>query len=229
MSDGAVIGGTGSQGLGLALRWAMAGLDVTIGSRDAAKAAATVREASARLSALRPDARLSGASNAEAVASAPLVVLSVPVTAHADTLRDLKGHLPHDAILIDITVPLAASLGVRGGRLLGLPAGSAAEQAAELAPPAARVVAAFHMLSAEALNDLERPVECDAIVCGEKSARERVRALAEAITGVRYVDGGPLYNARLVEASAALLIGLNIRYKARRAGLRITGLPLGSL
>lgn len=225
MSDVAVIGGTGHQGLGLALRWAAAGLDVMIGSRDEARARAAADEARATLSALRPDARLAGAENAVAAASAPIVVLCVPLTAHAETIRGIKGHLPDGTLLVDVTVPLAAPLGIRGGRLLGLPAGSAAEQAAELAPPASRVVAAFHLLAAEALQEVGQPVDCDAIVCGEKSARERLRPLAEAIPGVRYVDGGPLYNAHLVEASAALVIGMNGRYKVRRAGLRITGLP----
>ena len=225
MSDIAVIGGTGHQGLGLALRWAAAGLDVVIGSRDEARARAAAEQAHATLAPVRLNARLSGAENSVAAASAPIVVLAVPVLAQADTLRGLKGHLPDEALVVDVTVPLAAPLGVRGGRLLGLPAGSAAEQAAELAPPASRVVAAFHLLAAEALQDLAGPVECDAIVCGEKAARERLRPLAEAIPGVRYVDGGPLYNARLVEAAAALVIGMNGRYKVRRAGLRITGLP----
>ncbi len=225
MSDVAVIGGTGHQGLGLALRWAAAGLDVTIGSRDAGRAAAAADTVRSRLAGLRPEVRVQGAENAAAAAAAPIVVLAVPLTAQAETLRGLKGHLPDDTLLIDVTVPLAAPLGVRGGRLLGLPAGSAAQQAAELAPPASRVAAAFHLLAAEALQDLTQPVECDAIVCGEKAVRERVRPLAEAIPGVRYVDGGPLYNAHLVEASAALCIGLNGRYKVHRAGLRITGLP----
>lgn len=224
MSDVAVIGGTGQQGLGLALRWVVAGMDVTIGSRDEERAHAAVAAARERLAERWPDARLSGGSNAAGAAAAPIVVLCVPVTALAETLRGLKGHLPDDALLVDVTVPLAAPLGIRGGRLLGLPAGSAAEQVAEVAPPASRVVAAFHLLAAEALHDLSAPVDCDAIVCGEKAARESVRSLAEAIPGVRYVDGGPLYNAQLIEASSALLIGLNIRYKTRRAGLRVTGL-----
>lgn len=224
MSDVAIIGGTGHQGLGLAVRWAAAGLEVTIGSRDEARASQAAEEARAALTQAAPQARLCGAANAEAAGAAPIVVLTVPVMAQAETLRGLKGHLPDDVLLVDVTVPLAAPLGIRGGRLLGLPAGSAAEQAAELAPPASRVVAAFHLLAAEALHDLIRPVDCDAIVCGEKAARERLRPLAEAIPGVRYVDGGPLHNAHLVEASAALVIGMNGRYKVRRAGLRVTGL-----
>lgn len=224
MSDVAIIGGTGHQGLGLAVRWAAAGLEVTIGSRDEARALQAVEQARAALAQAAPAARLHGAANAEAACAAPIVVLTVPVAAQAETLRGLKGHLPDDALLVDVTVPLAAPLGIRGGRLLGLPAGSAAQQAAELVPPASRVVAAFHLLAAEALHDLTQPVDCDAIVCGEKAARERLRPLAEAIPGVRYVDGGPLHNAHLVEASAALVIGMNGRYKVRRAGLRVTGL-----
>jgi len=222
MSDIAVIGGTDRQGLGLALRWATAGFDVTIGSRDGDRARAVAAEARARLEALRRAARLGAASNTDAAGSSPIVVLCVPALAQADILLSIKPYVPDATLLIDVTVPL----GLRGGRLLGLPAGSAAQQAAELAPSATRVVAAFHLIAAPALHDLTRPIDCDTIVCGDApESRERVRLLAEAIPRVRYIDGGPLYNARLVEAGAALLVGLGGRYKARRAGLRVTGLP----
>jgi NADPH-dependent F420 reductase len=225
MSDVAVIGGTGHQGLGLVLRWAVAGFDVTIGSRDEGRARTAADDALARAKTFRPAAQVTGLQNSDAAAAAPVVVLCVPIMAHAETIRGFKDTLSDDALLVDVTVPLAAPLGIRGGRLLGLPAGSAAEQAAELAPPATRVAAAFHLLAAEALQDLAQPVDCDAIVCGDRAARERLRPFAEAIPGVRYVDGGPLYNARLIESSAALVIGMNGRYKVRRSGLRITGLP----
>src|SRR5579884_977072 len=112
MSDVAVIGGTGHQGLGLALRWAAAGLDVTIGSRDAGRAADAANTVRSRLAGLRPEARVRGAENATAATAAPIVVLAVPLTAQVETLRGLKGHLPDDALLVDVTVPLAAPLGV---------------------------------------------------------------------------------------------------------------------
>jgi hypothetical protein len=121
-------------------------------------------------------------------------------------------------------VPLAASIGGRPTRTIGVWQGSAAQQAAELAPEGVAVVAAFHNISAEVLHH-DGPVDCDAIVCSDnKDAAKRVRELARKIPGVRAIDGGKLENARIVEQITALLIGLNIRHKGH-SGLRITGLP----
>jgi len=217
----AVIGGTGDQGRGLALRWARAGYSIIIGSRDAARAALAAEE---MRSLLGSEVTIEGAANAEAAASAPLVVLTVPFAAQIATLKDIRERLAPGSLLVDVTVPLETSVGGRPSRVLGVWAGSAAEQCAELAPAGVAVVAAFHNVSAAVLADLAHEVECDVIVCGDdKDAKARVRPWVEAIPSCRYVDGGVLANSRMVEALTALLIGINVRYKTH-AGIRITGL-----
>jgi hypothetical protein len=220
----AVIGGTGDQGRGLAVRWARAGFDIIIGSRDAARAAAAAEAMRAALGESEGGGTISGMANPEAAASAPIIVLTVPFAAQIGTLKELRAHLAAGSLLIDVTVPLEPAVGGKPTRLLGVWAGSAAEQCAELAPPGVEVVSAFHHVAADVLADLAREVGCDILVCGDsKDAKARVRPLVEAIPGCRYVDAGPLANSRTVEAMTALLIGLNIRYKTH-TGMRITGL-----
>ncbi len=224
----AIIGGTGPEGSGLALRWAQAGETVVIGSRDpqrASEAAAKLREKSCGGTGVPARALLvSGAENKVACESADIVVLTVPFEAQVEMLKHIKPALHPGQILVDTTVPLAASVGGRPTRALGVWQGSAAQQAAELAPEGVSVVAAFHNVSAEILHR-DGPVDCDVIVCGDdKAAAQRIRALARKIPGVRTVDGGKLENARIVEQITALLIGFNIRSKGH-SGLRITGLP----
>ena len=215
----AIVGGTGPEGSALAARWAQAGEKIVIGSRDGARATRTALEIQEKTGA-----EVSGAENEAACRSADIVVLTVPFAAQAETLKRLKPALHAGQILVDATVPLAASVGGRATRTLGVWQGSAAEQAAELVPEGVSVVAAFHNVSAEVLQH-DGQVDCDVIVCGDdKQAAERVRQLARKIPGVRALDGGRLENARVVEQITALLIGLNIRHKGM-AGLRITGLP----
>lgn len=217
----AIIGGTGDQGKGLALRWAQAGWSVIIGSRAAERAQTAATEF---LVELGGQGDLRGLVNAEAAASASLVVLTVPFAAQLPTLKEIVPALQPGTLLIDVTVPLEPAVGGKPTRMLGVWAGSAAEQCRELAPAGVEVVAAFHNVGAQALSDLSHPVECDILVCGDsKAAKERVRPLVAAIAGCHYVDAGPLANARTVEAMTALLIGLNIRYK-KHTGIRITGL-----
>ena len=147
----------------------------------------------------------------------------MPFAAQIATLKDPREGLVAGALVVDVTVPLEPAVGGRPTRVLGVWAGSAAEQAAELAPAGVEVVSAFHNVGAAALADLAREVECDVLVCGDgKGAKERLRPLVAAIPGCRYVDAGPLANSRTVEALTALLIGINIRYKAH-AGVRLTG------
>ena len=216
----AIVGGTGPEGSGLALHWARAGETVIVGSRDAQRATA----AADRLRELT-GGRLSGADNQTACQDAELVVLTVPFEAQAETIKHIKSHLRTGQILVDATVPLAASVGGRATRTLGVWQGSAAEQAAELVPEGVRVVAAFQNVSAELLRG-EGDVDCDVIVCSDdREAAARVRTLARKIPGVRALDGGKLENARIVEQITALLIGFNIRHKAH-SGLRITGLSV---
>jgi 8-hydroxy-5-deazaflavin:NADPH oxidoreductase len=224
----AIIGGTGAEGSGLALRWARAGEIVIIGSRDAqraAEAAAKLREKiTAEAGVPGRLIEISGAENQAACRGAEIVVLTVPFESQAEMLKHLKPALRTGQILVDATVPLAASVGGRATRTLGVWQGSAAEQAAELVPEGVAVVAAFHNTSAEVLRGAD-PVDCDVIVCSDdKEAGVKVRALARKIPGVRAIDGGKLENARIVEQITALLIGMNIRHKGH-SGIRITGLP----
>lgn len=217
----AIIGGTGDQGKGLGLRWARAGYEIIIGSRDAERAQAAAAE---MRESLGGNSSIAGFANENAVAEAPIVVLTVPFAAQIATLKQITGRLQPGALLVDVTVPLEPAVGGKPTRLLGVWAGSAAEQCAELAPEGVRVTSAFHNVGADALTDLSHDVDCDIIVCGDdKPSREQLRPLVEAIPGCRYIDGGPLANSRTVEAMTALLIGMNIRYKAH-AGIRITGL-----
>jgi hypothetical protein len=167
---------------------------------------------------------ISGAENQAACRPADVVVLTVPFESQAEMLKHLKPALRTGQILVDATVPLAASVGGRATRTVGVWQGSAAQQAAELVPDGVAVVAAFHNTSAEVLRDAE-PVDCDVIVCSDdKEAGVKVRALARKIPGVRAIDGGKLENARIVEQITALLIGMNIRHKGH-SGIRVTGLP----
>lgn len=217
----AVLGGTGPEGFGLALRWARAGETVIIGSRDASRA----REAAAKIqAAVGSAAKVSGDENSAACAAAGVLVLTVPFEGQAALLKQIKTAIRAGSIVIDATVPLAASVGGRATRTLGIWQGSAAQQAAELIPQGVSVVAAFHNTSAEVLNG-DDPVDCDVIVCSDDPAASRtVRTLATRIPGVRAIDGGKLENARILEQITALLIGLNIRHKGH-SGIRITGLP----
>jgi NADPH-dependent F420 reductase len=217
----AILGGTGPAGLGLALRWARAGEKIILGSRDAQRAQAAADKVKERVGA---QASISGVENGAACAACDLLMLTVPFEGQASLLRQLKPAFRHGSILIDATVPLAAAVGGRATRTLGVWQGSAAQQAAELVPKGVSVVAAFHNVSAELLNG-DAPLDCDVIVCSDDpDAAQIARQLAAKIPGVRAIDGGKLENARIVEQITALLIGLNIRHKGH-AGIRITGLP----
>ncbi|HEV2397659.1 MAG TPA: NADPH-dependent F420 reductase [Candidatus Sulfotelmatobacter sp.] len=217
----AIIGGTGPAGMGLALRWAAAGENIIIGSREERRAqeaaAVTQHKAGAH-------ANVTGLENGAACAAADILVLTVPFEAQAGVLKQLKPAITEGSILIDATVPLAASVGGRASRPLGVWQGSAAQQAQELVPRGVSVVAAFHNLSADLLNG-DASLDCDVLVCSDDpDAAQLTRELAAKIPGVRAIDGGKLENARIVENITALLIGLNIRHKGH-SGIRITGLP----
>jgi hypothetical protein len=217
----AVLGGTGAEGFGLALRWAIAGETVIIGSRDAKRAQEAADRIKLRTGA---SANVSGMENAVACAAADLVVLTIPFESQAALLKQLKLAFRAGTIVVDATVPLAASVGGRASRTLGVWQGSAAQQTAELLPSGVTVVAAFQNIGAEILN-AEGPVDCDVLVCSDQAeASETVRSLAAKIPGVRAIDGGKLENARILEQITALQIGLNIRHKGH-SGIRITGLP----
>ena len=218
----AILGGTGPEGSALAYRWARAGEEILIGSRDAQRAAQTARELRDRIG---PAAKIEGAENAAAAAACPVVVLTVPFSGQAALLKQLKNVWQPGTVVIDTTVPLAATVGGSPTKMLAVWQGSAAEQARELLPDTVRLAAAFHNLGADSLASGE-PVDCDVLVCSDdEEARKIACDLAAKIPGARALNGGKLENARIVESLTALLVGLNIRYKAHGAGIRITGLP----
>jgi hypothetical protein len=207
--------------MGLALRWARAGETVIIGSRDVQRA----QEAADKIKKnVGNNARVSGRENSAACGAADILVLTVPFEGQATLLKQIRAAIRPGSILIDATVALAAGVGGRASRTLGVWQGSAAQQAAELVPKGVSVVAAFHNLSAELLNG-DGTIDCDVIVCSDDAnAIQLVRTLAANIPGVRALDGGKLENARTLEQITALLIGLNIRHRGH-GGIRITGLP----
>jgi hypothetical protein len=218
----AILGGTGDQGLGLALRFAQAGCTVVIGSRKATRAEQAVKE----VLELVPGAAVRGLENPEATAGAEVVILSVPFEHTAGTLKSIRDALQPGQIVVSMGVPLASSVGDGATRMLGVWQGSCAELVKSLVPTGVHVVSAFQNVSAHRLRELDQPVECDVLVSGPKEARQRVMALCPLVPGLRAVDGGPLSNARTVEALTALLIGLNIRYRVPEGlGIRFAGLP----
>lgn len=216
----AVVGGTGEEGFGLASRWAKAGFEVVIGSRDDARA----KVAAEKLGGLVPGATVSGYANDVAVGHADIVVVTVPFVAQADIYKSLRDHI-EGQIVVDATVPVAAAVGDKATHVLGVWDGSAAQQAASVLKKGTQVAAAFHSLAAASLADLDSPMEGDVLVCGMKDARAAVEPLVTAIPDLRFIDAGPLENARIIEPITALLIGINRRYKTHSAGIKITGLP----
>jgi len=217
----AILGGTGDQGLGLALRFAKAGRPVVIGSRKRERAEQAAKEVLEKV----PGADVAGFENDEATKRAPVVILSVPFEHTASTVKGLKDAFEAGQILVSMAVPLAAAIGDGAMRTIGVWQGSAAELVAGLVPEGVRVVSAFQNVSAHRLMDLEHPVECDVLVSGAPKDREPVMALCELVPGLRAINGGPLGNARIVEEMTALMIGLNVRYKVPEGcGVRFTGL-----
>jgi NADPH-dependent F420 reductase len=216
-----IIGGTGALGFGLGLRLAREGVPVVIGSRDRGRA----EEAAHRLAEQVPETQVEGLENAEAAARGPIVVLSVPFRSQSEILTNLKGALREGQVLVDATVPLAAAVAGKATRLLGVPQGSAAQQAQEMAPEGVTVVSALHTMSAPGLADLDATIDEDVIVTGDgEEAKRRVAALLARIPGCRPVDGGRLEMARYVEGLTPLLISINSRYRTH-AGIKLTGLP----
>ncbi len=217
----AVIGGTGDLGFALAARWATAGKEVVIGSRDAGRATS----AAERLHDLVPNATVEGLENAAAAASTPMVLVAVPFSGLIPIYKSIASSLRDDSIVIDATVPVEASIGGKATHVFGVWEGSAAQLGLAFLPKGTRMCAAFHTLSATVAADLGTPLEGDVLVCGNKDAKPFVRELVEALPELRYVDAGPLENARIIEPITALLIGINHRYGVDGAGIHITGLP----
>lgn len=214
----AVIGGTGPQGKGLAYRWAKHGHEVVLGSRSAGRAEAAAKEIADRL----PDATVSGAENADAADGADVVVLAVPYDGHDDLVRSLADHLA-GKVVISCVNPLGFDK--QGPFGLDVPGGSAAESAASMVPDA-RVVGAFHHVSAVNLwGDEEYLDHEDVLVCGDDPDAKAVAIeLARAVTSRDGVDAGRLRIARQLEPWTAVLISINKRYRTR-SGTAISGIP----
>jgi 8-hydroxy-5-deazaflavin:NADPH oxidoreductase len=212
----AILGGTGSEGSGLALRWAHAGYHVIIGSRNAEKAA----QVCARINQSLATSAVSHASNRAAAAAGQIVVLSVPYAAQRSTVEEVRDALD-GKILIDTTVPLLPPKVAR----VQLPEGGSAVAAIQgLLGDSVKVVSAFQNVSAHLLQELGQAVDCDVLVCGDDvQARETVIALAADI-GLRAFHAGPIDNSAAAEALTSVLISINSRYKVSGAGIRITGL-----
>ncbi|QKH36199.1 NADPH-dependent F420 reductase [Achromobacter pestifer] len=216
----AILGGTGPQGQGLALRFAKAGVPVAVGSRDGERASAIAAELNQKLVPYPAAATIVGCSNEEAVAkSVRFVLIAVPFAAHASTVESVASRV-RDRILVDLVVPLAD----KNPRALAMPPeGSATEQAQRIVGDGVAVVGALHNVSAHTLNDLEAAINCDILIVGNaQEEKEEVLALVERI-GVRAYDAGPVENARVVEGITPLLIRLNMSKKVpfSHAGLRI--------
>jgi len=217
MTTIAVIGGTGKEGKGLALRWANAGYEIIIGSRDAERAVMAAHELNATLG----NTNVSGLDNAAAARTAEIVVLSVPYEAHAATL-DMIADGTQGKILIDVTAPLDPE---NKKRALHVPEGSAAQAAQVKLGPSVRVVAAFQNISYTHLTDLHEDLGCDVLVCGnDKEAKKQVIELAKA-AGMAAFDAGPIENAMVAEGLTAVLININIAFKIKNTGIRVTGVP----
>lgn len=218
----AILGGTGDQGLGLALRFAKAGRPVVIGSRKLDRALEAANEVRAAV----PGANVEGLENSDATKRAPIVILSVPFEHTAGTVKGIKESLAAGQIVVSMGVPLATAIGDGAVRTIGIWQGSCAEMVESLVPKGVAVISAFQNVSAHRLRELAHPVECDVVVSGAVEPRKKVMELCALVPGLRAVDGGPLANARIVESVTALLIGLNIRCKVPEGiGIRFTGIP----
>ena len=220
-----IIGGTGKEGRGLAVRWAKAGHDVTIGSRDAERGAAKASELSEQFGL----STLKGTDNVGACEGMDVVVLSVPYSGHRDTLTALRPHLAGKT-LVDITVPLRPPK----VRKVHLPEGKAAAlEAYRIVNPEGTsdadkvaVVATMHHVSSSHLIDLDHDIDCDVLVCGDKAARKEIVKLVGDL-GMRGLDCGPLANAIALESLTPVLLHLNKAYGTPSSGIRITGIPQG--
>ena len=216
MQTVAVIGGTGKEGKGLAFRWAKAGRDVVIGSRDAGRAALAAQEIQSRLGGA---ATIRGRTNFEAAEEAGIVALTVPYAAHRETLESIRPAM-HGKILIDATVPLVPG---KVAQAHMPPAGSAAQEAREVLGDGTEVAAAFHSISHEVLLE-DGSADCDVLVTGtSRQVREAALSLVAA-AGLRGWDAGALANSAVTEGLASVLIHINKAYGSKHAGIRVTGI-----
>ncbi|ACV24717.1 NADPH-dependent F420 reductase [Methanocaldococcus fervens] len=220
----AILGGTGDQGFGLALRLAKNN-KIIIGSRKKERAEEAAKKAKEILKHRGIEADIIGLENKEAAKEGDVVILSIPYEHTLSTIKQLKDELK-GKIVVSIGVPLATAIGDKPTRLLFPPDGSVAEMVQNVLKES-KVVSAFQNVCHAVLEDLENPVDCDVLVCGDdEEAKKVVIDLANQIDGVRAIDCGNLEKSRIIEAITPLLIGLNIKYKSKGTGIRITNLDI---
>ena len=217
----AIVGGTGKEGFGLALRLLSAGHHVTIGSRSPERAAEAVARAR---DALGADVQVAGDENSGSVTGARVVIVTVPFEGMIEIYGSISSSLRPGQVVLDATSPLMSAVGGKAWQALRPWRGSAAELAASVVPAGVSVVAGFHTVAAHALTALDTDVASDALLCSDDDeAKHLVGDLIESVPGMRWVDAGPLENAGLTEPLTALIIAINRRYKVRDGGFRITG------
>jgi NADPH-dependent F420 reductase len=211
-----IVGGTGREGRGLAVRWAKSGHDVFIGSRQTEKGVAKAAEFAEEFGI-----SLQGGDNVSACAYAELIVVTVPYGAHRATFETIKDSVG-EKIVVDITVPLQPPK----VRSVNLPEGKAAAlEARSYLADGARLVAALHHISSELLSNPDHEFDCDVLVCGDdKEARASVISVVSDL-GLRGVDAGVLKNAIALESLTPVLLHINRRYKSEGSGIRVTGIP----
>lgn len=219
-----IIGGTGSQGLGIAKRLAIADFDVIVGSRKEEKAVRVVEEANSDISEYTSN-KMVGKANEDAARDADLLILTVPLEAQIATLKTIKEFVK-GKIILDATVPLETAIGGNVSNLLHVNPGSAAERTAKfLANEDVKVVSAFCNISNSHLANIPEPIDCDCLICGDDAESKEIGSeIIEKIPDLRVVDIGKLEKAHLIESITPLLIGLNIKYKSHYGGFRLTGI-----
>jgi NADPH-dependent F420 reductase len=217
-----IIGGTGGQGLGIAIRFVLIGEDVIIGSRAVEKAQEAVNKIKELLD--KDDIpNLKAAENPDAAKEADILVLTVPLMAQQPTLLSIKEGAA-GKILMDATGTLETAIGGSPTRCLYLPEGAAAERAQKILPDTT-VICAFNNISSGALMNFTEPIDCDCLISGDdQESKVTVAKLIERIPGVKGLDCGPLERAQIIEKITPLLIGLNIKKTCKDAGIRITGI-----
>ncbi len=216
MTTISILGGTGHEGAGLGLRWARAGHRVIIGSRGLEKAQA----AAAELNQTLQISTVEGMDNLAAAQAAEVIVLTVPYSAHAATIESVRQAV-QGKIFVDVTVPLVPP---KVSRVQLPTGGSASQEAQALLGEGVKVVTAFQNISAEHLKDPAHPIDCDVLVCGNDKESKAVVIQLAADAGMKAWDAGPLANSVVPEALTSVLIGLNIRYKVKSSGIKITGI-----
>ena len=205
-----ILGGTGKEGQGLALRWVHGGLEILLGSRDAAKAENVALELNQKLGA----EAVRGLTNSDVASRAETIVSALPHQGHLATLETLKEDLDGKLVMVATVIwppgPLERP--------------SAAEEAQEVLTDRTRVVAAFQTVSAVGLRALDKEIEDDVLVCGDVAEARKTAIRLIARTGLRGIDAGPLRNARTIEAMTGVLLQVNKAHSTKHAGIRITGL-----